>query len=198
MGSDWRATAWYSNRKRANHELFIVSSSSSVPSETQTLFATLHTHWRALAPRERHMLGLAATLVLGALLWVALLGPALRTLRSAQTQASALDLQIQQMTMLQIQAQGLQKQAPLGYEEALRALTQATEQTLGKSAQLKPSAERATVTLQAAPADAVASWLAQARLNARSTPMEVHLTRQGMPTGASTWSGVLVMALPQR
>lgn len=144
------------------------------------------------------MLGFAAVLVLGALLWVALLGPALRTLRSAQTQASALDLQIQQMTMLQIQAQGLQKQAPLGYEEALRALTQATEQTLGKSAQLKPSAERATVTLQAAPADALASWLAQARLNARSVPMEVHLTRQSMPTGASTWSGMLVMALPQR
>ncbi len=173
-----------------------MSSSSSAPSAT--LFTTLHTHWRALAPRERYLLGLAATLVLGALLWVVVLGPALRTMRSAQAQASALDLQIQQMTTLQIQARGLQKQAPLGYEEALRALTQATEQTLGKSAQLKPSAERATVTLQAAPADALASWLAQARLNARSVPMEVHLTRQSTPTDASTWSGVLVMALPQR
>ncbi len=172
-----------------------MSSSSSAPSAT--LFTSLHTHWRALAPRERRLLGFAATLVLGALLWAVLLGPALRTMRSAPTQASALDLQIQQMTMLQIQAQGLQKQAPLGYEEALRALTQATEQTLGKSAQLKPSAERATVTLQAAPADALANWLVQARLNARSVPVEVHLTRQGMP-GTGTWSGVLVMALPQR
>lgn len=157
----------------------------------------LQARWAQLAPRERRLLGLALAVILAALLWQLLLAPALRTLRTAGAQAQALDAQLQHMQMLQTQAKALQQQAPLSYDDALRALNQATTQTLGTSAQISVSAERATVTLQAASADALAQWLAQARLNARATPLEARLNRIATPSGV-TWSGVLVMGLPQR
>jgi general secretion pathway protein M len=132
------------------------------------------------------------------LLWQLLLAPALLTLRSAATQGQALDVQLQQMLTLQAQAKALQKQAPLDYADALRALQQATKQTLGATAQMSVTADRATVTLQGSAADAVAQWLAQARLNARSVPLEARLTRQPSATTGVTWTGVFVMSLPQR
>lgn len=157
----------------------------------------VHARWAQLAPRERNLLGLALALIGLALLWQLLLAPALRTLRTAPAQTQALDTQLQRMQALQAQAKALQQQAPLSYDEALRALNQATKQTLGATAQISVSAERATVTLQAASADALAQWLTQARLNARSTPLEARLNRIATPGGV-TWSGVLVMSLPQR
>lgn len=164
---------------------------------TASALGTLQARWSQLAARERTLLALAAALIACALLWLALLAPALGTVRTSGAQAKALDAQLQHMRSLQSQAKALQQQAPLGYEDALRALNQATQQTLGGTAQISVSAERANVRLQATGADALAQWLAQARLNARSSPLEAHLTRLSTPAGA-TWSGTLVMSLPQR
>lgn len=158
---------------------------------------TLQARWQQLATRERNLLLLAALLVVGALLWQWLLAPALQTFRNATAQGQALDAQLQHMQSLQAQAKALQKQAPLDYADALRALQQATKQSLGATAQLTVTADRATVNLQGSGADAVAQWLAQARLNARSVPLEARLTRQTTATG-STWTGQFVMSLPQR
>jgi len=157
----------------------------------------LQDRWKLLAPRERTLLTAAAAVVLIALLWTLLLAPALRVLRTAPSQETALDAQLQRMQTLQAQAKALQQQAPLGYEDALRALQQATKQTLGAAAQISVSGERATVTLQAVGADALAQWLAQARLNARSVPLEAKINRISTPA-STTWSGVLVMSLPAR
>ena len=101
------------------------------------------------------------------------------------------------MQNLQAQAQSLQKQPPLGWEDALKALNTATQQTLGNTAQLSANGERATVTLQGASADALAQWLVQARVNARSVPAEARLVRASQ-NGVATWDGVLLMTLPQR
>ena len=131
------------------------------------------------------------------MIWQFLLAPSLLTLRTANTQGQALDAQLQRMQSLQAQAKALQKQAPMTYEDAVRALTQSTKQTLGTTAQVSVTGERANITLQAASADALAQWLAQARLNARSTPLEARLTRMATPAGV-TWTGMLVMSLPQR
>lgn len=158
---------------------------------------TLQARWAQLAPRERTLLTLAASVILVALLWQLLLAPSLRTLRTAAAQSQALDVQLQQMQTMQAHAKALQQQAPLSYGEAVRALNQATQQTLGASAQISVNAERATVTLQATRADALAQWLAQARLNARATPLEARLNRMATPAGV-TWSGMLVMGLPQK
>jgi general secretion pathway protein M len=157
----------------------------------------LHARWNALGSRERSALVLAAASVLALLLWQFFIAPALVTLRTADAQARTLDTQLQQMQTLQKQAKALQAQPQLGYDEALRALTLATQQTLGASAELSVTADRARVTLKGASADSLARWLSQARLNARSLPIEARLTQTPSASGA-VWSGVLVMGLPQR
>jgi general secretion pathway protein M len=161
------------------------------------LLGPLQARWNQLATREKTFLACALALIVLALLWKLLLSASLQTLRTANDQATALDAQILRIQALQSQASALQRQAPLAYDEALRALNLATKQTLAASAQVNVVAERASVTLQAADADSLAQWLAQVRLNARSVPVEARLTRNTTPAGA-TWSGTLVMSLPPR
>ncbi len=153
--------------------------------------------WSRIAPREKRLIQWAAVLLVGALLWVLVLSPSLATLRSADAQARVLDEQLQRMQQLQAQATAIQKQTPLGFDEAVRALTLATQQSLGTTAQMNVTGDRASITLKAAPADALATWLTQARINARSVPLEARLTR-ATPTGPATWNGVLIMRLPPR
>ncbi|MFC5520470.1 type II secretion system protein GspM [Polaromonas jejuensis] len=161
-----------------------------------TTLPALQRRWDRLASREKNLLRLATVLVLGALVWQWLLAPALVTLRTADAQAKALDTQLAQMQAMQAQAQALQKQPVLGFDDTLRALTTATKQTLGTAAQVSVAGERASITVQGVPADALAQWLAQGRLNARSVPLEARLTRSA--ADPATWSGVLFMSLPAR
>ncbi|MDP2254559.1 MAG: type II secretion system protein GspM [Polaromonas sp.] len=161
---------------------------------------SLQARWAQLAAREKRLLGLAAVLVLATVLWQLSLAPALATLRTADAQARALHAQLQQMRTMQTQAQALQQQPAPGFDEALRALTLATQQTLGATAKLATAGDRTSITLQGTPADALAQWLVQARLNARSVPAEARLVRAVAPgaPGGATWNGVLVMQLPAR
>lgn len=166
-----------------------------------TTLATVQARWSQLAARERTLLSIAMGLAMIAALWLLFLAPIVTTLRTADTRSQALESQLQQMLALQAQVQSLQKQQPLAYEDALRALKQATEQTLGTSAQLAVTGERANVTLQGVSADALARWLAQARLNARSAPLEARLARAVSAsdnTQGTVWNGALVMSLPAR
>ena len=160
-------------------------------------FEPLRARWIRLPGREKNGVRLAVLLVLAILLWQFSVAPALVTLRTADAQAKALGAQLQQMQAMQAQAQALQKQPPLGFDEAVRALTAAAQQTLGTTAQLGMAGERASVTLKNASPDALAEWLTQARLNARSVPIEARLVRAATP-GSATWNGVLVMGLPPR
>ena len=162
-------------------------------------FGPLRARWSRLGTRDQNLAGLAALLVLATLLWLFSVAPSLATLRSADAQARSLAAQLQRMQAMQAQAQALQKLPPLGFDDGVRALTAATRQTLGQAAQLSVAGDRANVTLKAASADALAEWLAQARLNARSLPVEARLVRApAAAAGAAAWNGVLVMGLPQR
>lgn len=163
----------------------------------QRMLAPLRQRWSQLADQERQMLSLVLVVLAATVLWLLVLAPARTTLRTADAQAKALGAQLQHMQNLQAQAQSLQKQPPLGWEDALKALNTATQQTLGNTAQLSANGERATVTLQGASADALAQWLVQARVNARSVPAEARLVRASQ-NGVATWDGVLLMTLPQR
>lgn len=160
-------------------------------------FQPFQARWAQLAARKKNLLRLAAALVLGAIFWQLGLAPALVTLRTADAQARTLDAQLQHMQALQSEARVLQKQPAPSYDDALRALTTTTKQTLGATAQLNVTGEHASVTLQGASADALAQWLAQARLNARAVPVEARLVRATDAAGL-TWNGVLVMGLPAR
>jgi general secretion pathway protein M len=129
-----------------------------------------------------------------ALLWWIAIGPALAVLRTADAQHAALDQQVGRMRALQQQAKALQSQPKQGYDESLRQLEEAVRQRLGTTARMTVAGERVTLTLTATPADALATWLTQARVNARALPSEARLNR-----GASGgWDGTIVVTLPGR
>jgi general secretion pathway protein M len=154
----------------------------------------LRARWEGLAPREKMLVAAAAALVGLALVWLVAIGPALGTLRTAEEQHRALDAQLQRMRSLQAQAQSLQSQPKQSHEEALRLLELSVRQRLGTSARLVIAGERATITLAGTPADALAQWLTQARVNARALPGEARLYRNS----AGLWEGTLVLTLPPR
>ncbi|MDB5885135.1 MAG: hypothetical protein JWR74_1306 [Polaromonas sp.] len=163
----------------------------------KSVWAPLQARWARLPGREKNGIRLAVLLVLAVLLWQFSVAPGLATLRTADAQARAVGQQMQAMQAMQIQAQAVQKQPPLGFDEAVRALTAATKQTLGNGAQLVLAGERASITVREASPDALAQWLAQARLNARSALVEARLVRASSASG-TVWNGVLVMSLPAR
>jgi general secretion pathway protein M len=150
--------------------------------------------WAALASREKLMVAAAITIVAVALLWMVALGPAISTLRSAEAQHRALDTQLRRMQGLRTQAQALQAQPKQTYDEALRQLEQSVRQRLGTSARMSVSGERVTLTLAGTPPDALAQWIAQARVNARALPGEARILRNS----AGLWEGTLVLTLPPR
>ena len=155
------------------------------------------TRWAQLAPKERTGISIAVALVLLATVWLTVVGPGLQQWRTAEAKARALDAQLQQMQTLQAQVQSIQAQPALAYDDAVRALKLATQQALGTSAQISVVGDHASVTLQNAQPQALAQWLTQARLNARSVPSEARLTRAPNP-GPSLWNGTLTMALPAK
>jgi general secretion pathway protein M len=154
----------------------------------------LRTRWEGLRPREQAMVAAAGALVVLALLWLVLLGPALATLRTAEGQRRTLDSQLQQMGALQAQAKALQAQPKQNHDEALRLLELSVRQRLGTTARMVIAGERVTLTLSGTAADALAQWLTQARVNARALPSEAHLLRNSN----GLWEGTLVLTLPPR
>lgn len=153
----------------------------------------LQARWHGTSPREQRLLVAGLALLLGALLWWVGLAPALATLRAAAPQHRLLEAQLQQMQRLQAQAKTLQTQPPLALNEARRRL-EASVKPLGATAQLNVTGERATLTLKGASADAIAPWLTQVRLTARTAPTEARLVRNG----AGTWDGTVVLTLSAR
>jgi general secretion pathway protein M len=161
--------------------------------QLESVVAQLRARWAAFAPREKLLLAAAGAVILLAIVWMLFIGPALSTLRTAETQRRTLDAQLQRMAALKSQATALQSQPKQGREEALRQLELATRQRLGTSGRLAVAGDRVTVTLTATPADALAQWLSQARAAAHALPAEAHLVRNA--TGS--WDGSLVLALPR-
>ena len=157
----------------------------------------LRAHWARLPGREKNLFRLAALVTLAWVLWQFSLAPGLALLRTADAQAQALEAQMQQMQAMQMQVQAIEKQPVLGFDEAVRALSTATKQTLGATAQLAMAGDRASVTLKDASPEALAQWLVQARVNARSHLVEARLVR-GTAAAGPVWSGMLVMGLPAR
>jgi general secretion pathway protein M len=167
-------------------------------------------HWARfqskLAPRERRALGLAGAVVVAALLWWVALAPALATLRQAPAQHAKLDAELHSLQTMATLAKSLQAQPKLGRDEALRALEAATLRLLGPEAQLNALGDQATATFKMADADALAQWLAEVRINARTVPTELRLSAAApkAPAAKSTaaappptgvWQGSAVFAL---
>lgn len=171
-------------------------------------FAAIRYRWTALDAREKALIRAAAGVVALALLWWVFIAPALSVLRQSEAQQRMVNAQLQKVQSLQAQAQALQTQPKINHDDALRALETSVKQRLGASAQLVIVGDRATVTLRNTPAEALAQFLAQARVNAHAIPDEVRLVRAA-PSGATgavsapailsaaaAWDGTLVLSVP--
>lgn len=165
----------------------------------------LRSRWDALGTRERRLTVVATVLVAGALLWWLALAPALATLRQASEQHTRLDAQMQEMQTMKAQAASMAALPKISLDDAKRTLEAGLKQSLGASAQMSMAGNRVTVTLKAAPADALAQWLLQARINARALPVEVRLVKAALSVPATpvastgvNWDGAVVLSLPER
>ncbi|CAN7235850.1 type II secretion system protein GspM [Acidovorax sp. LjRoot194] len=180
---------------------------------TSSSGAALRARWNALAAREQNLVLAASGLVAFALLWWVAVAPALATLRAAPARHAELDAQLQHMQSLRTEAQQLQSTPRNTRGDSVGALRAALAQRLGNTAQINVIGDRATVTLKGAPADALGQWLAQARSNARASPIEARLARSTAAAPAAAngaaapvvlggaramprWDGTLVLALP--
>jgi general secretion pathway protein M len=157
----------------------------------RTLWQPMATAWGRLQPREQLLCALTLLLVSGAMVWWVALAPALQTLRGAPSQQEALGRQMARMQQWQTEAQTLQTQPALSHDQALHALETGVQQTLGTGSSLSVLNDRVTVVVKATAGDALAQWLAQVRINARSVPVEVKLSR----TPALQWEGSVVLTL---
>lgn len=168
----------------------------------RTLSVTWRQGWQAAwarrSPRERQLLGIGFGVLTLAALWVLALAPALRTWQEAPARQAQLDTQSQRMRQLQAQAQGLQQPRAIARSDAALWLEKNLAE-LGPNARISLQGDSATLSLQAAPAAALARWLSQARDNAQALPTQAQL-QQSSPPGPNnrdaTWRGSLVLRLP--
>ena len=147
-----------------------------------------HERWMDLSGRERLGLGLALLVLALALLWSVGVAPAWRQWQQGQAQTQALQIKWQGMQDLQAQASALSAQTRVRPEEAVRLL-QTSLSTLGPGASMTVNGDLATVQIKGASAAAVSQWLAQARVQAQSLPVQARLGRSAAsgtagPTGA--------------
>jgi general secretion pathway protein M len=148
--------------------------------------------WRALAPRERQIIGVAATLVGALLVWMLAIRPAWQTVRDAPTQLEVLDARLQHMRRLAMESRELRAAAPVSAAQAVLGLKTATER-LGAQASIAVVGDRATLTLNGVSGSQLMAWLAEARTAARARPVEAQLTR-----GPQGYAGTIVVALGGR
>ena len=138
------------------------------------LSAPLQAAWAQRNPREQQLLTLLAVLVCAAVVWLVALAPALKTWREAPARQASLDTQTQHMRALQAEALALKKPTAISRKEATRWLESSAD-SLGSGARIQVQGERATLTLQAAPAAELARWLSQARERAQALPVQAQL-----------------------
>lgn len=147
----------------------------------------------ARSRRERWLL-LAAALLLGMALLLRLgVWPAWRSLQSAPQEHARLEDQWQRMRALQAQSARLLIQPRRSFSDSELRSSLAP---LGQAARLEVSGERAQLVLDQAPADAVATWLVQARARVGVRVREARLQR-GLHEGQTVWSGTLLLDLPR-
>jgi general secretion pathway protein M len=150
----------------------------------------LQARWKALAARERRLLGLAAVVAGGTLLWMVAIAPAWRVTQAAPARLDQLDAQLQAMQRLAGEARSLRSTPTVGVVQSQAALKAATDALAG-AGRLVVSGDRATMTFINATGPQVRDWLSEARASARARPVEANLSR-----GPLGYNGNVVVALP--
>ena len=180
------------------------------PSTWLQIRASLRQTWLQRSPREQQLLSICTLGLLLVATWSTALAPALRTWQEAPARQAQLDAQSKNMLQLQAQQKGLQKPNPITRSESIQWLETSLAE-LGPGAKISQQGERATLSLNAAPAEALARWLSLARESALSLPVQAQLQQSTAPTrvpvkGQSAltsppqnevhWRGTLLLRLP--
>jgi general secretion pathway protein M len=157
--------------------------------------------FQALPDKDRQRLLVLASVFLSLMLWTWNLAPALKTLREVPLQLTQLDAQTQQLKAMQAQAQTLQKSPRIKSNEAASLLQKASSEVLGNGARLNIEGTRATLTLSGVSADSLAQFVALARTQSQTMPIEAHLQKFSASGSASKdskelWRGALILSLP--
>jgi general secretion pathway protein M len=146
--------------------------------------------WQQLGPRDRRALLWCGALVALALLWWVALAPAISTWRQAPARIDSAQQTLLRLQDMAQEAQALQSQArEPGAGTPLERLRQASTM-LGSAADINAQGDALVVSVIGVKPEALSSWLAQVRLNARLKPAQVRW--QAADDGL--WSGTVVFA----
>jgi general secretion pathway protein M len=178
----------------------------SVQSTWKPALGALKQIWAQRSPREQKLLRVSAVAFLLLALWRLTLAPAWQTWQEAPARQAHLDSQNQTMWQLKAQAQDLQKPKSMTRSESLQWL-QTNVDDLGPGAKVSLQGERAVLSLDAAPAEALAYWISSAREHALAVPVQAQLQQSAAqaakphnannPTAAETlWQGTVLLRLP--
>lgn len=140
----------------------------------QQLRALWQPVWQQRSGREKQLLRLGAAVLLFGALWRLALAPAWLVWQQAPAQQARLDAQTQTLLQLQAQARSLQTPSPISRSESAQWLESHLSE-LGAGAKISLQGERATLSLEAAPAEALARWMAVARQRALAVPLQAQL-----------------------
>ena len=151
--------------------------------------------FKALPDKDRQRLKYLALGLFLSLLWFWNMAPALKTYREAPLQLAQLELQSQNLKSLQTQALALQKAPRMNVQNASAVLQQTAIEILGSSAKLTLESGRATVNLTPTSADALAQFLASARVKAYALPVEAKLQKT-KTADQELWRGTLILSFP--
>ena len=151
--------------------------------------------FKALPDKDRQRLKYLALGLFLSLLWFWNMAPALKTYQEAPLQLAQLELQSQNLKSLQTQALALQKAPRMNVQNASAVLQQTATEILGSSAKLTLESGRATVNLTPTSADALAQFLASARVKAYALPVEAKLQKT-KTADQELWRGTLILSLP--
>lgn len=161
----------------------------NLPPPLKALRTEASQRWASMPPRERMGVTLAGVTIAIALVWMVGVAPAMRALREAPVQIDALDLQLQSMQRMAMEARELRGAAPVPTTQAAQALKSATDR-LGDKGRLAVQGDRATLTLNGVTGETLRAWLTEARSGARARPVEAQLTR-----GPQGYAGTVVMSI---
>ena len=167
----------------------------TTPHPVNALQTALQQAWAQRQARERRLLSLGATVLLLAALWSWAWAPAWRTWQEAPAKQARLDAQTQDMRQLQAQAQSLQKPNPITRSESVQWLENNLAE-LGANAKISLQGERATLSVDAAPAQAMARWIGLARERALALPVQAQLQTAASPDAPGLLRGTVVLRLP--
>jgi type II secretory pathway component PulM len=173
--------------------------SSPQPNTQSDLIGLAIQKYSLLNPREQWGLKSIAVLLVFWIFWQLLWLPAQHIWFSPSDSISQLELQLQEMKLLQTQAQVIRTQTRISTQEASKAMEKITKSHLPQ-AQMTLSENTVQIAFTSVSAPVLSRWLSDVRESAQSTIVQADLTRTSNTSQSGKdsvlWQGRLVVGLP--